>query len=183
MVMKQRPIPWLCLILLAVGCTAGAQASATLGITAAPVKVDGVFGDKEYGLVTVAAGMKLGLTRTADTLYVALSAPTAGWVAVGIGSARMDGAVMYIGYVTGDATELKVQKGAGDRHADTDADSPREYAMKETAGQTVLEFAVKSSAVIAKGQKTLDLLVAMGATTTFVSMHKARASVTVGLAE
>ena len=127
--------------------------------------------------------MKLGLTRTGDTLYVALSAPTTGWVAIGIGSAKMDGAVMYIGYVTGNATELKVQKGAGHRHADAEADAPRQYAMTEKDGQTVLEIAVTSSAVIARGQKTLDLLVAMGATDSFVSMHKARASVTIGLAE
>ena len=181
--MKQVRSPCLCLILLAVTLTAGAQGSGALGITAAPVKVDGVFGDKEYSFVSETAGMKLGLTRTADLLYVALSAPTAGWVAAGLGSAKMDGAVMYIGYVNGNTTELKVQKGAGHRHADTDTDSPRQYAMKETDGQTVLEFVVKASAVIAKGQKSLDLLVAMGGTDSFVSMHKARGSLTVALAE
>jgi hypothetical protein len=181
--MKQRPIPLLCVILLAVTSAAGAQGIPLLGITAAPVKVDGVFGDKEYSLVSNAAGMKLGLTRTADTLYVGLSAPTAGWVAVGLGSAKMDGAVMYIGFVTGDTTELKIQKGTGHRHADTDAGTPSQYAMKETGGQTVLEFAMKASTVIVKGQKTLDLVVAMGSADSFASMHKARAGFAVGLVE
>jgi hypothetical protein len=126
--------------------------------------------------------MKLGLTWTSDTVFVGLSAPTTGWVAAGLNSGKMDGAVIYIGYVTGDTTELKVQKGAGHRHADTDTSTPRQYAMKELAGRTVLEIALNASEVIAKGQKTLDLLVAMGGADSFASMHKARASVSVGLA-
>jgi hypothetical protein len=177
--MKQRMV---CVILLAVTFAAAAQAP-KLSVVAAPVKVDGVFGEREYSLVSEAAGMKLGLTWTADTLFVGLSAPTAGWVAAGLGSTKMDGAVMYIGYVTGAATELKVQKGAGHRHADADVDAPTQYAMKETGNQTVLEFAVKSSAVIAKGQKTLDVVIAMGGADSFTSMHKARASLVVELAE
>jgi hypothetical protein len=180
--MKQRLIPWLCAILLAVTFSAAAQAPA-LGITAAPVKVDGVFGDKEYGLLSEAAGMKLGLTWTVDTLFVGLNAPTSGWVAAGLGSTKMDAAIMYIGFVSGGTTELKVQKGAGHKHADADVASPSQYAMKEAAGQTVLEFAVKSSAVIAKGQKTLDIILAMGGADSFTSMHKGRASLTVALAE
>jgi hypothetical protein len=180
--MKERLVPCLCAMLLAVTFTARAQSAPTLGLTAAPVKVDGVFSDKEYSLVSEAAGMKLGLTWTADAVFVGLSAPTTGWVAVGLNSAKMDGAVMYVGYVTGNNTELKVQKGAGHRHADTDAAAPQEYAMKELDGRTVLEVALKTPGVIVKGQKTLDLLVAMGGADSFASMHKARASVSVGLA-
>jgi hypothetical protein len=181
--MRRRLRRSLCLILLAVTFAVGAQGTPLLGITSAPVKVDGVFGDKEYSLVSEAAGMRLGLTRTADTLFVGLSAPTTGWVAAGLGSAKMDGAIMYVGFVTGDTTELKVQKGTGHRHADADASTPPQYAMKETGGQTVLEFAVKASSVIVKGQKTLDLVVAMGGADSFTSMHKARGGLSVELAE
>jgi len=181
--MKQRLFPWLCVILLAVTFGAGAQGTSTLAVTAAPVKVDGLFGDKEYNLVSEAAGIKIGLTRTADTLFVGLSASTRGWVAAGLGSATMDAAIMYIGYVTGDAAELKVQEGTGHRHADTDAGSPSQYAMKEAGGRTVLELALKASGVIAKGQKILDVIVAMGGADSFTSMHKARASIGVELAQ
>jgi hypothetical protein len=180
--MKQRAVPCLCALLLAVTFMAEAQSAPTLGLTATPVKVDGVFSDKEYSLVSDAAGMKLGLTWTADTVFVGLSAPTTGWVAVGLDSGKMDGSIMYIGYVSGDTTELKVQKGTGHRHADTDTNAPRTYAMKQRDGRTVLEIAVKASEIIAKGQKSLDLLVAMGGADSFVSMHKARASLSVGLA-
>lgn len=62
----------LCVLLLAVTFAAGAQGTPTLGVTAAPLKVDGVFGDKEYSLVSETVGMKLGLTWTADTLFVGM---------------------------------------------------------------------------------------------------------------
>ncbi len=175
----------LCIValLLAAALSAEAQAGLTLGQTAAAVKTDGVFADREYDLATEAAGMKLGLTWTADTLFVALSAPTTGWVALGLGSDRMDSALMYIGYVTGDEAAIKVQKGAGHRHADTDAGAPIGYGMKEANGQTVLELALKASALIAKGQKTLDVILAMGSTDSFASLHKARTSLSIELSQ
>jgi len=42
---------------------------------------------------------------------------------------------------------------------------------------------VKTSGAIAKGQKTLYLVIAMGGADSFVSMHKARASVSVALSQ
>jgi len=154
-----------------------------LALTKAPAKVDGVIADKEYSLVTEAAGMKLGLTWNAETLFMGLSAPTTGWVAVGLGSAKMDGAIMYIGYVKGNETDLKVQRGSGHRHADVETNAPAQYVMKEADGQTVLELALKPTGLIAKGQKTLDLVIAMGGADSFASFHKARAGISVGLAQ
>ena len=90
---------------------------------------------------------------------------------------------MYIGYVSGATTVLKVQKGTGHRHADVDAGSPLRYAMKEAGGQTVLELALQASEDIAKGQNALELSVAMGSADSFVSMHKARASITAALVQ
>ena len=171
-----------CGLLLAAAVASGAQGTATLGTTTTPAKVDGVFSDNEYSVTTEAAGIKVGLTLAGDTLYVGLSAPTTGWVAVGFGAAKMDGAVMYIGYVTGNETQLKVQKGAGHRHADLDAGAPRQYVIREKGGQTVLEIALEQTGLITRGQKSLDVLVAMGSTDSFVSYHKARAAITVALA-
>jgi hypothetical protein len=179
--MTKRTLLFACLLLPAVALTSGAQEARTLATTATPAKVDGVFADKEYSLVSESAGMKLGLTWTADGLFVGLSAPTAGWVAVGLGAAKMDGAIMYIGYVSGDETRLKVQKGAGHRHADLETNAPARYVMRETGGQTVLELALAPTGLIARGQKSLDVLVAMGGADSFVSFHKARAGFSVGL--
>jgi hypothetical protein len=177
--MKNRCLACVALLLLALPLAAGAQSA--LGVTTAAATVDGVFSDKEYTVAGEVNGMKLGLTRTADTLYVGLSAPTTGWVAAGVGAKYMDGAVIYIGYATADGSQLKVQKGAGHRHADLDADAPRKYAVKEAGGTTVLELALDVSAVIAKGQASLELIVASGGSDSFVSFHRARAGVTVAL--
>jgi hypothetical protein len=179
--MTRRFAPFVAALLLAVPFAAGAQGTATLGITASSVKVDGLFGDKEYSLVREAAGMKLGITWTADILYLGFSAPTKGWVAVGLGSTKMDGALLYMGYITGHATELKVQRGSAHRHVDADEGPPALYAMKETGVRSVMEIALKAAGAISAGQRTLEIIIAMGAADSFVSLHKARASFTVEL--
>jgi hypothetical protein len=143
--------------------------------------VDGVIGAKEYALTMDASGMQLGLSLSPDTLFVALSGPTTGWVAVGLGSTRMDGAVMYIGFVASGKEQLKVQQGAGHRHGDTDANAPVQYSLAESKGRTVLELALKASSFIAEGQKTLDFVVAIGGADSFLSMHKARAGLSINL--
>jgi hypothetical protein len=70
----------------------------------------------------------------------------------GLGSAKMDGAIMHIGYGAGDETELKVQKGAGHRHANTETNAPALYAMKQAGGQTVLEHKARVSISVALAQ-------------------------------
>jgi len=168
---------------LLAGAAAGAQATLTLGLSTTPPKVDGVVSPKEYGLLTEVAGLQLNLAWTADALFVAVAGPTKGWVAAGLGSPAMDTAVIYIGYVNGDTVQLKVQRGAGHSHSDTDGYVPAQYAMKETNGQTVLELKLKPGDFIAKGQKDLELIVAMGGTDSFFAMHRARAHLAVSLAQ
>jgi hypothetical protein len=180
--MKAKTVLCTAVLLLAV-VLAGAQTSGTLSLTTALPKVDGVIGAKEYTFTTDASGMRLGLSLSADTLFVALSGPTTGWVAVGLGSTHMDGAVMYIGFVGSDKEQLKVQQGSGHRHGDTDANAPVRYSLTESNGQTNLELAIKAASFIAKGQKKLDLIVAFGGADSFVSMHKARAGISIGLAQ
>ena len=170
-----------CLLILA-PFLAVSQGTPTLAVTTTPVKVDGVFDAKEYSLVTEAAGIRLGLTRTADTLYVGVSAATTGWVAAGFGSPRMDGAVMYLGHASGTSGDMKIQKGMGHRHADVETEAPRQYGIRETAGTTVLEVALPADTVIAAGQGKLTVILAMGATDSFSAYHKARATVAVDLA-
>jgi hypothetical protein len=181
--MKGKTIFFITVILLAAVALAGAQTSGTLTTTTALPKVDGAIGAKEYTLTTEALGMQLGLSLSADTLFVALSCPTTGWVSVGIGSIHMDGAVMYIGFVGSDKGQLKVQQGSGHRHSDTDANAPVQYSLSESNGRTMLELALKASSFIAKGQKTLDFIVAMGSADSFVSLHKARAGLSISLAQ
>jgi hypothetical protein len=127
--------------------------------------------------------MQVSLSRTAEVLYVAVAGPTTGWVAAGLGSAAMDKAMIYIGYVDGDKVQLKVQRGAGHSHSDTEGNAPAKFAMKEADGQTVLELALKASEFIAKGQGELELIAAMGGSDSFLAIHRARARLTVAIAD
>lgn len=181
--MKKQLSLSLCVLLLITAWWAGAQSTLTLNQTTELPKVDGIITAGEYSLITEVADMRLDLRWTTDTLYVAVSGQTSGWVAVGLGSAAMDGAVMYIGFVTGDKAQLKVQQGARHSHTDIDTNAPLEYSMKETAGQTVLELALDASQFIDKGQKKLELIIAMGGADSFLSMHKAKANISVNLAQ
>jgi len=176
-------MPILVLAFLTVAAfTAGAQQSPlVLKQTPAKPKVDGVMADKEYSLNAGAEGVKLGLTWTADALYVAMSGATTGWVAVGFGSSFMDSALIYIGFVSGGKTQLKIQKGSGHRHGDVNADAPIQYAMKDDGSQTTLELALKPGPLIAKSQKQLDFILAYGASDDFVSLHRGRYSLSVTL--
>jgi len=179
--MDKRCLGCIAALLLLLPLAAGGQSA--LAITSTPARVDGVFTDKEYSLVTEEAGMKLGLTWTADVLYIGLSAPTTGWAAVGVGSMRMDAAIIYMGYAVGQESQMKVQKGAGHRHADVDAGVPRQYAVKEAGGRTVLELALDASSAVAKNQAVLQLIIAMGGADSFSSMHRARSGVSIELAK
>ena len=157
-------------------------AQGTLSQTKTGPTVDGVIGPDEYSLSADSRDMKLVLSWTGDTLSVGVSGQTTGWVAVGLGSSRMNDAVMYIGYVNGDQGQLKVQKGAGHRHADLDSAAPARYALGEAGGRTTLEVSLKASDFIAPGQKQLDVIYAMGGAKSFASMHKARYATAVNLA-
>ena len=169
-----------CLLCLAVSWV-GAQTTLTHAQTGTAPKIDGTIAAKEYAVTAGDATLAVSLSWIGDTLYVAIVGQTTGWVATGMGSTRMNNAVMYIGFVTGDKTQVKVQVGAGHQHSDTDTNVPLLYAMTEAGGKTTLEVSVKASGLIAVGQKKLDMILAMGGADSFASMHKAKAVLSVNL--
>jgi hypothetical protein len=168
-------------ILLAAASFAGAQSTLSLNQVTTLPQVDGVVSPREYSLAARADTMELNLLWTTSTLFIAVSGQTSGWVAVGLGSTEMDGSVMYIGFVTRDSMQLKVQQGDRHGHNDIGTNAPVQYFLRETGGQTVLELALKTSDFIPNGQKKLDLIIAMGGSDSFLSMHKAKAGFTVSL--
>jgi hypothetical protein len=144
--------------------------------------IDGVSASSEYSTVAELDKMTLGLSRTADTLYVAVSGTTTGWVAVGFGSSKMDGSLIFIGFVGSDGkATMKIQKGAGHSHGDVQSDALIQFAAKEDKGVTTLELALKASSVIAKGATDLPMIYAMGGADSFSSMMSFRGSVPVKL--
>lgn len=180
--MKRTMVLCACVFMLAAGW-AGAQATLTHAPMGTAPKIDGTINAKEYAVTTGDATLQLSLSWIGDTLYVGVVGQTAGWVAAGLGSKAMNNAVMYIGFVTGAETQLKVQMGAGHRHSDTDTNAPLQYAMSESDGKTTLEVAVKAAGFISASQKNLDVIFAMGNADSFLSMHKTKASASISLAQ
>jgi hypothetical protein len=165
------------------GIAASAQAAnPALAIGTAKPTLDGVVEASEYPVVIETGKETISLSRTADTLYVAVSANTAGWVAVGFGSLKMDGALMLIGFVGTDGkAQLKLQKGSGHSHGDVESDALVQFVMKEQGGKTVLEAVLKASSIFGKDAKTLPTIWAFGGGDNFTSFMQARGSFTVDL--
>ncbi len=165
-------------VFLFVGFSAMAQTQAiVLPVGNEKPTIDGVSKASEYPVGAEVGKMKLWLSRTADTVYAALSGETTGWVAVGFGSSKMDGALMFIGFASTDGkAQLKIQKGSGHSHGDVESDALIQFAIKEEGGITTVELALKSASVIGKGATDLPVIFAMGGADSFTTPHRARGS-------
>lgn len=166
----------LILVLLTLGLSlASAQ---KLPLSPSSVKVDGLISEKEYALTIPLEKMTVVVTRTADTLYLGLSAQTKGWVALGFGSDRMDGAHLFIGTVTDGTASLSQQLGSGHSHKEISDNLAIDYAIVEDSGRITLEISLKSNDVIAVGQKEISILASFGSTDKITVYHSSRESIT-----
>lgn len=111
-----------------------------------------------------------------DALTVSLEAKTKGWIAVGLGSARMDGSIMFIGFNDDGEENFEEHLGDGHRHKKTAVQRPVEYTVTENDGVTKLEFTVKKSDFVKTGQNSLPVIVAYGSRDNFTSLHRYRDS-------
>jgi hypothetical protein len=170
---------FLVVLVLVVGAAIGFAQQ--LPISPSSVKLDGVIADKEHILTLPLGKMTVYLTRTADTVSMAISAPTTGWVALGFGSEKMDGARLFLGTVVDGNAALSQQRGSSHSHKPLADTLEVSFAMSEAKGSTTLEMAFRASDVIAAGQGELTILAAYGATDTITAYHKARDRVTVTL--
>jgi hypothetical protein len=161
--------------------------SRALGISASAPAVDGVVNQGEYAYTKDFGSLSLSVSRTADSLFLAVVGKTAGWVAVGTGAQRMDGAAIFIGFVDKDGkVQFKPQVGQGHSHKDSTQEATSTIAasaMKETGGATTLELALKSDAYVMKGQDALDLILAVGPDDSFSPRHTFRTALSVKLAK
>jgi hypothetical protein len=166
----------LILVLLSLGLTlASAQ---TLSLTPSSVNIDGLISDKEYALTVPLEKMTVYVRRTADTLFLGLSAQTKGWVALGFGSERMDGARLFIGTVIDGTASLSQQLGKGHGHREISDNLTIDYAIVEDSGRTTLEIALKTADAIAVGQTELQVLAAFGSSDQITAYHSAREPIT-----
>ncbi len=120
---------------------AAALASAqTLSPTGSAPTLDGIVAAKEYSLSLPVGKITLSASRTADTVYLAVSAPTTGWVSVGLGSELMDGAQLFLGYVAGGKPSFTQQLGSGHGHSELAKPLEVRDALRETGGVTFASY-------------------------------------------
>ena len=82
---------------------------------------------------------ELSWSLDGEDLTVTMSAETKGWISVGLGSNRMDGAVMFFGFVKDDTVYFEEHLGKGHRHNKTDVQRQVEYEVTENDGVTEMD--------------------------------------------
>ncbi len=171
---------------MALGTAAFGQTKA-LATTTNKTVVDGMVNPSEYSFSQDFGELSLYANRTADALYLGLVGNTTGWVSVGLGSLKMDGATIFIGFVGSDGkVQFKAQAGSGHSHKDVGGDVAATIvssAMKEAGGKTTLEIALKPAAYIKAGQSALLVIYAEGTEKSFIPRHMFRGALSIPLAK
>jgi hypothetical protein len=184
-----RRLPsFLCSLVFAIALgTAAFGQSADLATTTNKTVVDGVVNPAEYSFSKSFDELSLYANRTADALYLGVVGNTTGWVSVGLGSLKMEGATIFIGFVGSDGkVQFKPQAGSGHSHRDVGdavAATIISYAMKESGGKTTLEIALKPAAYIAAKQSSLQVIYAEGTEKSYIPRHMFRGALSIPLAK
>ncbi|WP_455381829.1 hypothetical protein [Salinispira pacifica] len=162
----------ICLILAAAAFPLLAQSSSPT--------VDGTVGASEYAQSHSDSGVEIYSTFTSDKIYLAITAPGTGWVAIGLGSNVMNGATIFMGYVDDNGRmQFSVQKGRFHTHSPISDQTPVAEAMSESAGKTTLELELNRADFVDNGQTTLDYIYAYNRTAkNFRTRHNFRNSST-----
>jgi hypothetical protein len=148
-----------------------AVSAAALG--ADPV-VDGKVQPGEYAHSRTLMNGKLLLSWQSDAdggLYLAVSARTSGWVAVGLGSQKMEGSVIYIGSVRADGTTaFSEDAGKGHGHAPAGTKTADQSAVGRDGEWTTVEVHVPAASLSFKGSLA-PFIVAYAGSTDLTTWH------------
>lgn len=144
----------------------------------APVS-DGIIDPGEYPLIRAAGETDIGIALSSDNsiLYLSITAPTEGWVSLGLGSLKMDGAFMVFAFDNKGKPSITEETGRGKSHSVNKTNILISSAVKEAEGKTVLEFAVKSANFFKNGK--LDLIAAFGKRDSRTALHAWKTSLSV----
>ncbi|HEQ71085.1 MAG TPA: hypothetical protein ENN69_01220 [Spirochaetia bacterium] len=161
------------------GC--GEEESPVLSPSQKPPLLDGAVTPEEYSLSYDFDTLKLFLSRSGDVIFLGLVSTLPGWAAVGVGSDKMNGAVMIIGYVRDGEAVVTEQLGTGHRHSPSEPGDGilRASAITERNGLVSLEVELPVSAVIPDGAAAFPVLIAASDTDSFSEYHSIRREVTV----
>jgi hypothetical protein len=117
----------------------------TAGSACALPTVDGRVTDGEYSRSIPLMYGDVTVYYQADErggLYLAVTAPTTGWVGIGLGSAVMDGARIFMGSIKDGTPVFSEQVGEGHSHRPAPDRAADRYALVQEGGKTTLELHV-----------------------------------------
>lgn len=163
-------------IVAAIAMLSAQASSIDLYTTISGPTVDGVSAASEYNASEVSiAGAQLWYHLSPEgALTVAVKAPTAGWVGIGFGTQKMDGASIVIGFVKDGKAEYKSVTGRGRTLVDGGSLKPAAIAFGEASGFTTLEMRFDAMPYVKSGK--LDFIVAYGPADSFAPKHVKRGS-------
>jgi len=148
-------------------------ALAAVGAFAQPL-VDGKVGSGEYAHSQKVIDGSAVLSWADDGkggLFVALAAKGKGWAGVGLGSKRMAGAYIYLGFVGADGKAVfSEQDGKGHRHTESAKKTADQSAVVLSGGTTTLEFHIPASQLPFTG-KSVPFIVAFSDSADLVTFH------------
>jgi hypothetical protein len=148
---------------------AWSQSSVSIPLT------DGTITEGEYTILQVKNEIFVGAWLSADKtrLNLSVSAATSGWIAIGVGASKMDGAFMILGYVASGKPFITYEQGAGHAHS-TIAATGVTAEISESDGKTVLEVSMPAASYVSNN--TLQVITAFGTKDDAKSRHSKRAS-------
>ena len=139
--------------------------------------IDGSVATGEYTWTKKMGNATISFSVGSDGLaYLAISAPTNGWVALGFGSDRMNNALIAMAYDDGKQPFFVEQKGAGHGHSDVSTPSVQKWSVKNDNGTTTLEISFDSKLATVGDQ--IKLIFAFGRDTNLKNRHQERGSLT-----
>ena len=147
--------------------------AAGTGLWALPV-VDGAVNPEEYPYAIKTLDGTATISYAPDPqggLYFAVSAATAGWVGLGLGSRVMDGAAIFMGFVKDGAAVFSEQTGAGHRHAESAGHRADKSAVGLKEGVTTIEFHIPADRLPIMG-KSFHFIVAYADAANLSTFHE-----------
>jgi hypothetical protein len=142
-----------------------AFAGAAFSVSGDPV-VDGKVGAGEYAHSRSLMGDKVVLSWQSGPdggLFVAVSARTKGWVAVGLGSAKMEGSTICIGSIGADGTPVfSEDAGKGHGHASSSRKTADQSAVGREGEWTTVEIHIPAASLPFTGRSTAFIVAYAG---------------------
>lgn len=138
---------------------------------------DGKIGDGEYSSqVKVGQATIYSALDQDGILYFAVKSPSKGWLGLGLGSKRMNGAAIFMGYVKDGTPNFAVMMGQGHKVAPAANIKAVADAVALSADGTVIEFSVPIKYYLKSGANSIPMIVASSNSADFTSFHPFYAS-------